>query len=470
MKRQALALGALFGCTRPDAATDAATDLGGASPDAPDADTAEAAPRPREARVERLLGALRGRSLTTLEGIFSVVRLTGCCGSPLGCFLNNPTSPYARMDLPSATAGPTPTWRLRPDEAVVLVGRTPPPARYYGFTAYLLDRPGTPALEFASLGDTRNQLTLGTDPPDSPFGAWTALIFTADQSTERAVRAAAVEAGLPDGAVNTVALPEGDPRYGLRLGLDASRDSLAVLFRYAVPEDPESASRWFADPGFTVLRVTPGTEAHTPLPFPPVRPRATEPTERTPGLTAAQARLRDALVARYRARGLQVDDLPVDELTLDPLRCIPSGTACLGDNPDTIYLRSAPVQLTRDPTDFVVAYGLNHRATGRAVYSNAAVYEAPHLQGLRSVEDPQFPGEATVLLPGDPEAPGLYAWRFALDCGGADPHCTTIPEGCQGLEPDDPAFLAWRVYLDPRTRAGPASGTILWDGALHVHR
>ena len=56
-------------------------------------------------------------------------------------------------------------FQLQPDEAIVLIGLTPPPAKYFSYTAYLFIRAypdGTTNQLFASLGDAVNNATIKT--------------------------------------------------------------------------------------------------------------------------------------------------------------------------------------------------------------------------------------------------------------------------------------------------------------------
>jgi hypothetical protein len=97
-------------------------------------------------------------------------------------------------------------FRLRADEVVVLLIRTPPEAAYFGFTPYLFGRGDVTMV--ASLGDTVNQLVIATASDSaSQFGAETALLFGADEASLESVRSALVAAGAPAGMINTVPLP-----------------------------------------------------------------------------------------------------------------------------------------------------------------------------------------------------------------------------------------------------------------------
>ena len=55
-------------------------------------------------------------------------------------YANN--EPYVALQIPKSADDRTLTryFQLGPDEAIVLIGRTPPPARYFSYTPYLVTR------------------------------------------------------------------------------------------------------------------------------------------------------------------------------------------------------------------------------------------------------------------------------------------------------------------------------------------
>ena len=73
----------------------------------------------------------------------------------------NPNTPYMFNALPLlGFLLPSPVWSLGAQDAVVLLARVPPPCEYFSFTTYAMFRPQSPALPFASLGDSINHLNI----------------------------------------------------------------------------------------------------------------------------------------------------------------------------------------------------------------------------------------------------------------------------------------------------------------------
>lgn len=418
--------------------------------------------------------ALAARDFIVQPGSFEFLDLSSCCETM--CSGNNPSSPYAALFVPpgpdQTAPNPSPredgrssSYRLRHDEAIVVVGRTPPQAAYYGFTPYLMSRAATDGTEktvFASLAETLNQLAIKTT--GGTFEATTAVIVAADRKTYAAARAALVDSGIPGSAINLITL---DPAIG-RFGLDAGTDTFGVLFRMALVADPAKELAYETDPGATVYRITPRTKgAFAKLGSPPARPKATSPKETS--LRPAVDRLGDAIVAAhpgFTARAVSVDDgVP------DPMGCITDVTFCGGDNRDTTYPGTNVRVVFSDPEDFYVVYGVDHVKTGKTAYSNASVYALDKLVGLASVASDEYPGSARAYLPADPDADRLYAWKLARACHG-EPFCLEIPYGtCPTGMPDGAlGTINFRTYLEPSSKTAPLPSTLVRDRVLVFKR
>ncbi|MBC8456637.1 MAG: hypothetical protein H8D67_01410 [Deltaproteobacteria bacterium] len=224
-------------------------------------------------------------------GYFNMIQ--GCC-TPAeepklpSCFGFNPDAPYVASGLPDADGqdepnasglyDPTMTfsagYRLAPDEAVVIAGKTPPEVTYFSYVPYLFIRYdptiGNYVKIFATMTDTINFMNIKTTgtpngAQGNPFDEDTLIIVTADEETERRVRQAAVTAGYSESIINTIVLPA----EFARLGLEAGKDEFIILNRLALPPEDEQAVQAFDDyletPGVRVFRASPGTDDTTPL-------------------------------------------------------------------------------------------------------------------------------------------------------------------------------------------------------------
>lgn len=425
---------------------------------------------------DAFVAAAESDGFVVQEGRFTFLDLSACCA--LGwCFGNNPTSPYGGYALPRAPgqtapnagedeAGLSTTWRLGADEAIVLIGRTPPRSAYFGLTSYLFDRDdgqGGRKTIFGSLGDTLNQDVLARDDDgDGAFGATTVVIHAADAGVTARARAALEQAGYPAAAANLQTLPD---TY-VRFGLGAADDTLSVLFRLALPEDEAAAQAYRDAPPWRVLRLSPAAPPTLdPLPVPALRPRGTGDTEEA--LAPAVAALREAILAAHP--GLVAVELDTTANDLADWECVSEEKSCNGDNRDTVYPVTDPFVLPPGPEQSVVVYGVNHAATGKATYANFALYGLAQAVGVVAVASPDMPGSAAVYLPGHSDADKLYAYRLMRSCPASDSYCVEVPGGCPGVDDFALALIAFRAYVEPSTQVGPLSSELLLDRAIRFH-
>jgi hypothetical protein len=114
-----------------------------------------------------------------------------------------------------------------------------------------------------------------------------------------------------------------------------------------------------------------------------------------------------------------------------------------------------------------MAFGVNHAATGKATYSNFAVYALRHLIGVAAVDSRSFPGSADSWLPNDPDNAFLYAWKIARRCNGED-RCVEIPTTCPGVPELGLMNVTFRAYLEPETKTAPLPSEIVLDRVLRI--
>lgn len=456
--------------------------------------TGPATPEGEGGSIDAVEAALTAEGLDFAVGAAVPFRV-GDCARLASCFGNNATSPYVLFAIPPAPGddgaglasaldglqgvptGTSVVQRLRPDEAVVIVGRTPPKARYFGFTPYLFDRDdGTGARKtvFASLGDTLNPVTLrhfGASPFDASF----AIVMAADATTEQRARAALEKAGYPAATVSTTVLPSSV----VRLGTTRASDVTLLLGRVALFEDATRGAAWLDAPPLAVLRVTPkaamGAAAARPIPAPARAARGSGTNEEA--LSASLDALGTAIAARHAnhaATEVPIGDGQLVGGFLNPEACIANLSNCLGDNGDALYaagpiavaLGSGKLLLSDDPDDFFVVYGVNHEASGKGTYSNFLVQNAARQEGVAAWDSTRMAGSADAYLPTDANRGKLFAVRVARRCAGA-PHCLEVPTGEPGVPLEGNLLFVFRTYLEPGRPVSPDASEVLVERVWH---
>jgi hypothetical protein len=466
MRGLALVLGlALVGCGDDSPAGEGGAVSGGgpASGGAP----ADGGGGPGGADSLSLVQAFAEKGFGAALGSFHVIDLASCCDEGKSCSGNNPTSPYGAFYVPPSPGQTVPeeqpgedgtsnSFRLRPDEAVVYVGQTPPLAAYFGFTAYLVSRTydGERRTPFASLGETLNNGVVEA-ATGAPFDAPIAVIVTADATTEDNARAALALAGIDAATIHTLVI---DPAAG-DLGLEADDSTYGVLFRYALPADAAAGAQYLAAIPGALYRLTP-TEAGEPSFLSPEPPRTKSTAVEDADLATALDDLESVIRAAHPE--VQAQSMIVSKGEPDPQACIDVGSGCAGDNRDTNYPATLPQPFFTDAGEFYMVIGVDHRSVGKVSYSNFSFYAIDHLVGITGVSDIDFAGSAVAWLPNEPLADELFAWKIARNCGG-DTACTEIPVGsCPDGIPDSAiAAIAFRTYLEPVTNTAPDVDTLV---------
>jgi len=470
-------------------------------------------------KVDGFTKALDKAGFSVQEGVVEYmdwVKET-CAGTWPDTALNNPW-PNAYLTLkfaPHEGVGKPLTpwvWQLREDEAVILVGQTPPPAAYFSYVtllAFLPISPWPPEEGYLprrvapQVGDAINVETVKTIGPD-PYEAPMVYIITGHRETEQRVRAAARAAGYPDAIINVETI---SPALG-PLGIKDKGSWFFFAHRVALPDDKDALKLYLQEAGerYRVFRVTPEKAlAPDPEPVPVLRVRGTGHTEMD--LYPALKRLRQAILDEYATDGKcegerkELDTRVFSTVTRDgrelilekPYVGLQRGIQVIGATRDTNYLGTYPNFMLREGVDeFVIVYGVNHQKTGKVTYASASLYsDKDRWFGIATQYSPYFGDSARQYLPDDPEADMLYAIKVARHCDEGEEYCLQVdpPEfrdikgetyACDldNLDtPDwDPSpfdlneqemFFVFRSYLEPATLAGPDDNELLYDRAIY---
>jgi len=426
---------------------------------------------------------LEDQGYAVQDGLLFYSTYDQCCDPGGQCWGNNPATPYGTWAVPASPGeepaedvfegwgklpveGLTRSFHLRPDEAIVQIGTTPPAAKYFSARSYVIHRfdEGLRRPLFGSLGPSMNHLTLatarGVDPAEV-FSAPLVLLTTADLAVERVIREALVAAGFDESTIHNDRITH----HLTQMGLHDEADTFNLTWRVAVDENAFEGGAYRADPLASVLRITPpGPETVVePHGTPQLPSRGTDVTE---GPWAdALAELDAAILAEYADYGhIRNTAIPVFQPTLECFDLLNSCGADLTDRLVTVidYFRM-------DSDDFVVVFGVNHEASGKASYSNVAVISDEHEMGIVGVDSREMLGSARHWLPDHPQAEDLFAYVLRRSCDGRPEPCAEIPEGCPGCDLEDRMRVTFRAYLEPATQAAPVATELLPDTAIKFY-
>jgi hypothetical protein len=354
------------------------------------------------------------------------------------------------------------TNRFREDEALIYIGKTPPECEYFSYCSYLFHRyypeSGDYKKLFASTGDAANLRTIKTAGGEyNPFNQNTLIITAADKGINQRIRAAAESSGYSPGIMNTIVLPQ--PL--LKMGLNKEADTFGMAIRTAYFRDSEAGKDFIDNPDAVVWRITPAQQGQPdPLPVPDFRVRGTGRTEMD--YMPALEELREAILNEY-------SDYAAEEYVPYPISegyvAIQEGIDVLGEVRDASYLRTEPFKLGID--EFLIVYGVNHAATGKATYSNLGVYGEEALNGIGAVPNDKLVGTADDYIPQNPQKDYLYVWKVARASSEGE-NCLVVKYGVKayGIDLDQEAFVAFRAYLEPETNVGPMWNELVFDRVI----
>lgn len=272
------------------------------------------------------------------------------------------------------------------------------------------------------------------------------------------------------------------------MGVKNNSDTFGVFIRPSLFADQKAGDAYIANKPAKVFRITPNESTKLdPYNMPELKVRGTGKTEFD--LTNDLEQLREAILTKYH--GLNATELPTSQGVPIASDAIQRGIDGLGPDNDACYLWSLnrtadlptppfpnlslyygflgkpPITLGNDPNEFIIVYGVNHVATGKAIYQSFTPYGADAFNGVGTITDADFNGTAQEYLPDNPNAKYLYVYKIARNCSG-DLHCYKLPTGPggYGIDLGQPLFIGWRLYLEKATKTGPSYSEIVYDRAI----
>jgi len=249
-----------------------------------------------------------------------------------------------------STPGLIQGWQMNPDEALVIVTKTPPECVYFSYCGFIFykyyEKDQQRKWVWTSFNDPLNNLTIKTSgTPDgakgNPFNQDTIIIVTADKGIDQRIRSAAVAAGYSEDIINTYVVPSSM----VKLGTGPEFDTIVFGQRMALFAD-EKAGQEYVNAVSAAIRVTPESQVKLdPLPAPELRVRGTGKTE--VDLQPALDDLRRAILSKYS--DLSANELETSVWLPESYEAVQTETYVAGESRDTVYLRCDTFTLGDDP-------------------------------------------------------------------------------------------------------------------------
>jgi hypothetical protein len=477
-----------------------------------------------ERDAERVIGALAARGFEVSRGYFRLYTQDDCPYSFAvmdSCYGNNPAAPYVTfavepwpeefLDPATVNAlgllpeGYTGTFRFDPKEAIVIFGRMPPPAAYFGLQTYLFTREGTFDTDsdtykliaknlpktldtfftyvpnnpdriqmFASIGNSTNNVVV-KEQAGSAFNQERFFISTPDRLMDAAVRSALAAVSIDPRHVFTEPIPS-----TMDVGLDASADEFLFVMRYAMPNDgggPGSPSvKWREELPLTVLRVRDTSQREARPYGPPVLDERTavdeSPLASDLMKLVAEVNRRwgqpciTGNCSEYALNFIDLQRSPIYSVGPD---CTEIGMNCIGDGQDASY-HITPDFLLDTGYVYAVASTLGTR-TGNATYVGLSLNDSYLIKGVANIDSDRLRNTASAYAADLTNPSKFYLYYLARDCAAIDEltdgNCFTVSEEmlpvCTDLASPGchPLKLMQREYIKKGTARGPDSALLL---------
>jgi len=410
------------------------------------------------------------------QGSINLTSAINICnaGYSINCQGNNAGFPYLVMNTPPSPAfdtlnNMTIVFNLQSDEAILLIGKTPPKCKYFSYRSYLAGRVYTmPDVTlkkiYASLGDTKNLYSMNKSVPASAmFERNFALICAADSN---------IAAKTKQLILQNTSIPESDIYFDIipgdifKFGNAPKDDWGSFLHRASVFENESAGQAYINNPTLEVLRITPSSPVtpsffHTP-----------KLTSRNSGideyfLNEDFEYLEKTLFNEYDS-SYSVSLLHPSVWLVEGYEAIQEEKDVLGEVRDALYMRTEAFNFNKD--DIVVAYGVNHTKTGKAVYTDVSCYRDSLFAGFGGIEDSRYAKTARKYFSDTTTADYFFTYKFARSPLPGDTNVFVVPQdtahNMMGINYGDKSFLGFRAYIDTLTHVGPSPEELIYDRGL----
>ena len=460
-----------------------------------------------------------------------------------GCYFQNPDAPYGLMLFPphvdeipdnyygfpiNDSDNFTGTWHMKANEAIILLGTTPPECKYFSFSNYLYSRhfpkdwkPSPGFMEqqhylncpdgneadrceiFASLDDSIN-LDRGLNLSKNKFNSSFALILAQSKEATIYARKGLIEAGVSEDLISNYSFPASK----LNLGINTHDDTFITVMRTAFYTDLNQANNYFKSVPFRVMRMELKDNKITPYNRKKLVNRKTKYNDASKaGVTLSQMKRVVINVVKSVIRNItnsnnwyiQITDT-VSGVPDNGFDCINKGRMCLADCRDTLYPFSTKIyrkskicqlenitcngvmdgKLTNDESDVLITIGINHALTEMSSYTSMSIYDATYLWGVYTVGDEMLNDTVWKYINFSDYnddislqvLPYIYVYEIRRSCKNVT-NCINVPStpssNVKAVIPlNDPVVVTERMYNNPITHVGPELEDTILPYIVHL--
>ena len=455
-----------------------------------------------------------------------------------GCYFQNPQAPYGLILLPPhknevidryygfpvSDGNLSATWHMKSNEVIILLGKTPPECKYFGFSNYLYSRHfpedwsptnvnskinlncpnGTESDRceiFSSLDDSLNlDRGLNLNKKNKFNSSFTIVFSQSMEATNYAIKSL-IESGVPKNLISNYSFPGNE----LKLGINTKDDTFITILRTAYYQNISDANNYFNNIPYVVYRMELDKDDVTLYSRTKLINRKTNYNDASLigiSLFELDNNLKKLVYSVINNLNKQENiDIQVTQTKSGVpdhgFECINNGTRCLADCRDTVYPFSTKMYklsefcevspdncyrnmngiLSNDVNDAIIVIGINHAMTQMSTYSSVSIYDSKYLWGVYSVGNNQLENTAykyindTIDSSLNISLPYMYVFEFRRNCSNIH-NCLSIPNYPSNNDSfiplSNPVSITERMYNNPITHVGPYYKDIIMPYVIHT--
>ena len=461
-----------------------------------------------------------------------------------GCYFQNPDAPYGLMlfpphvdeeideyyGFPINDGNLTGTWHLKENDAIVLIGITPPKCNYFSFSNYLYSRhfpkdwkPDSGKLNqqyflncpdgdqadrceiFASLDDSVN-LDRGLNLNKLKFNTSFALILSTSIEATLKAQQGLINVGVSPDLISNYSFPATE----LNLGVDRNADTFITVMRTAFYQNDDEANEYFKNIPFRVFRMELKDDV-TLFQRRDLVDRKTSYNDASKANVTLQ-QMKSVIsnvvksVVLNKTNSLEDWYVQITETVSgapdNGFECINKGRMCLADCRDTLYPFSTAIyrkskicetlniscngvmngKLSSDETDVIIVVGVNHAMTEMSLYASMSIYDETYLWGVYTIGNDDLVNTVWNYINvndyhdhiSEKVLPFIYVYEIRRDCKDIY-NCISVPSiptsDVKAVIPlNDPVVITERMYNNPVTHVGPELEDVILPVVIHLKK
>lgn len=365
------------------------------------------------------------------------------------------------------------SFKLNPDEAILIVGKTPDNCRYYSYRSYLSYRYSSHKKSrnkiFTSLGDALNTFSIKTLNSETPYDHDFITITTANANIFNNLKYIASCSGYCRKDIYEDFLSFNK----LKLGLNREADEFTFLITLELFEDHEQELQYVSSPPLTILRITPKTsEVPSSFCIPDVKVNSSkiyDNTNCTLNNTSLNYKLYSILEDLENAIIKKYGKYKYNKLSTNLYNNTSIETENHISNTTAVCIQRKTNFILNNDDDYIIAYGVLHNKINDSLYSEINLYLGNIENCVKTVNLNTLSETASEYLPNHPLSKYLYVLKITKNNFKISSSDIIKDSPTNSSHKDDSFTLIFKVSIDSSS-TDDLPKNIFLDNVIHFYK